>query len=683
MSVTVKKLSGAVAGTKSSTEREQSHAMGASASQAYEALAAEAAERILADLINALLAEGLTEVEGRGELIGLTDARQDAVVAALWPDGLNALSDEASPEPGSVRPEVKLYRWRADRESGHCIVFQVRPGFVQTNRYIAGSGVYEVGGVSPVRLDAAEVLRRLTDALYNGKNPGRTAPDGSTGVTRLHDLLQLSLEQAQWSARLAEDEAAELQHGGHTGDPWSFVLLERLAAWRDRPFHPVAKAKGGWTEADYRAYSAESGQPVKLQWLAVKREYLLHGSGNAERGASFGPADLLLTADERAGIDEAMKKLGLSPEEYTALPAHPWQLEAVLPKMLPHELDSGIYIPLGVEAGNYVSTSSARSLAPLDGGAQHVKLPLGIVSLGAVRYLPAVHMMNSERGQRLLEQARERDQVLKEHLSLCDETNWWAYVPENGDLFADPPRHLSALVRGYPPHLIGREDTRLIPMSALSVLRPIGAHHIFDDWMRLRSFPETAESAILLFREVCVQFGQIVLRLFRLGVVPEIHGQNVLLVLREGKLAGMLLRDHDSARLHLPWMQMHGLDDPCYKMKPGYPNSLYNETPQKLLFYIQTLGIQVNLYSILETVSHRYGIAELRLGVELKESLLEAIELADLPVTVRELTEDALFRQPSWPWKNLLKPLLEQEGAVSGSMPSGAGMSVNPFAGLN
>lgn len=683
MSASVTGQSGAMAGKESAADLERSRATGASAAQACDALAAEAEERILADLINALLAEGLIEAEGRGELMGWADARQDADVAALWPDGLNAPSTEASAEPGPVGPDAKLYRWWADRESGRYIMFPVTPGFVQAYRYTAGSGAYEAGGTPPVRLGAAELLRRVTDALYGGAGLGRVAPDGSTGVTRLQELLRLSLEQAQWSARLAGEEAAKLHSGGHAGDPWSFIRLERLAAWRDRPFHPVAKAKGGWTEADYRAYSAEAGQLIKLQWFAVKREYLLHGSGNAERGASFGPADLLLTAEERADVDEAMKRHGLPSEDYTALPVHPWQLSAVLPNMLPHERDAGIYIPLGVEAGAYFPTSSARSLAPLDGGTQHVKLPLGIVSLGAVRYLPAVHMMNSERGQRLLEQARERDPVLKEQLSLCDETNWWAYVPENGDLFADPPRHLSALVRGYPPHLVGREDTRLVPMSALSVLRSSGTRHAFDAWMHLRALPETAESAIRLFGEVCVHFGHLVLRMFRLGVVPEIHGQNAVLVLREGKLAGMLLRDHDSARLHLPWMQEHGLDDPCYKMKPGYPNSLYNETPQKLLFYIQTLGVQVNLYSILETVASRYGIGERRLGVVLKESLHQAIELAELPEAVRELTEEALFRQSGWPWKNLLKPLLEQEGAVSGSMPSGAGVTVNPFAGLS
>ncbi|WP_025850545.1 IucA/IucC family protein [Paenibacillus ehimensis] len=676
---------------------------------AREARIGEAEERIVADLVNALLAEGFMSDEGiRGDVLEFTADQQEAFIASLWPgrSGPQRVVDPKSERPetaadrwlslteagagsgenAGAEKRAKMYRWWVERASNHYLVFPVVPSFVQAYRYVAGGGVYEVNdsrpGEEPVRLGAMELLRRVTDTLCGpGQDPGRSSAVSRDGVARLTELLRLSLEQARWSAVAADAGSAQGSPVPALA-PWHLVQLERRAAWRDRPFHPVAKAKGGWTEADYRAYSAESGRPITLQWLAVKRQYLIQGSAREESRQALSPAELLLASDERAAVEEAMKRRGLSSEEYTALPAHPWQLAAVLPNQLRQELASGLCVPLDVEAGVFYATSSARSLAPQNGGAHHVKLPLGIVSLGAVRYLPAVHMMNGERGQRLLEQARERDPVLRERLSLCDERNWWAYLPEDGDYFADPPRHLSALVRKYPPDLTGTEGIRLVPMSALAVQPPDGTKHMFDMWMRLRDMPVSADSAARLFGDVCVHFCHIVLRLFRLGVLPEIHGQNAVLVLRQGVLSGLLLRDHDSIRLHLPWMREHGLDDPCYKMKPGYPNSLYNETPQKLLFYMQTLGIQVNLYSILETIALRYKLAERKLWLVLKESLLQAIELAGLPPAVRELTEDSLFRQPNWPWKNLIKPLLEQEGAPSGSMPSGVGRTVNPFARL-
>jgi siderophore synthetase component len=86
-------------------------------------------------------------------------------------------------------------------------------------------------------------------------------------------------------------------------------------------------------------------------------------------------------------------------------------------------------------------------------------------------------------------------------------------------------------------------------------------------------------------------------------------------------VTGILLRDHDAVRLHLPWLTAQGIADPEYQTRPGYSNSLYNETPKKLLFYLQTLGIQVNLYAIIEVLASVYNMKEASLWTILKEKL--------------------------------------------------------------
>ncbi|MEI7025536.1 IucA/IucC family protein [Paenibacillus sp. y28] len=637
-------------------------------------------EGILSDLINAFLAEAIWAEGGRGQTLP----------AGQWEPGIPA-PQEHGPE------DIRLFRWQLQADPGCALYFPVVPGTIQAWRYLTGSGIYEVftnksgaperispksaagehNEAGPIRLDAMDVFKRVTKELYGQQG----ADSADHGASRLLKLLGLSLEQTRWAAELAQQVSSRTGAGAGGSAAGRLIELERIAAFRDRPFHPAAKAKGGWTQADYAAYSAESGRTITLQWVAVRRSCLLEGKADGGRAAldNTGPAQLLLSPVERQSVEQAMARQGLSAEQYMALPVHPWQLSAVLPQMLPKELASGVCVPLELETGHFLSTSSARSLAPLDGGPVHVKLPLGIVSLGAVRYLPAVHMMNGDRGQRLLEQARQTDPVLKERLLLCDESNWWAYLPEGGDLFDDPPRHLSALVRQYPAQLFGKADAGLIPMSALAARDPVQGAHVFEALLAQRGQTVSEETVLGLFGEVCREFFHISLRLFRLGVMPEIHGQNAVLIMKQGRISGMLLRDHDSVRLHLPWMVQHGLADPCYKMKPGYPNSLYNETPQKLLFYVQTLGIQVNLYAILETVAGRYGLTEQRLWHILKERLLQAVELADLPQGVRAIVEQSLLHEPRWPWKNIMKPLLEQQGSPSGSMPSGFGEAVNPF----
>ncbi|NQX69111.1 IucA/IucC family protein [Paenibacillus alba] len=640
------------------------------------AIASESQERIGMDFINALLAEGVLEEDDRGELLELSE--------------MTEISDSLRSFLEAQKHTGLYFRWWLNRETGRFLIFPVRRAVVQAYSYCFGGGVYEVNEarpyskeIAPVRIDVMKLLELVAEQRYA---PHESDGDNN-GVARLKELLRLSLEQTSWSDAYAaptrnSSYAAHRKEAHTKADhaAWRLISLERQAAWRDRPFHPVAKAKGGWTQADYEAFSAESGQPITLEWLAVSKAFIYRGKASEEGDlAALTPADLLLAPDERMTVHKAMELKGLSQEVYIALPVHPWQRTAMLPQMLQEELASGICIPLDVQTGVYYATSSARSLAPQNGSNRHLKLPLGIVSLGAVRYLPAVHMMNGERGQRLLEQAQMHDSVLKDQLFLCDEKTWWAYLPASGDFFADPPRHLSALIRQYPASLTETDNIRLLPMSALAAYPRDGQDTILDIWIRERNLPHSAESAVTLFGEVCLKFLTICLRLFQYGVMPEIHGQNVLLILKDQVISGLLLRDHDSVRLHMPWMTKNGLDDPQYKMKPGYPNSLYNETPQKLLVYLQTLGIQVNLYAILEAIAEQFTMDEKQLWFIVLESLQQAIALAELPEDVKAVVITSMLDQPNWPWKNLIKPLLEQEGPVSGSMPASMGETLNPF----
>lgn len=163
--------------------------------------------------------------------------------------------------------------------------------------------------------------------------------------------------------------------------------------------------------------------------------------------------------------------------------------------------------------------------------------------------------------------------------------------------------------------------------------------------------------------------------------MPELHGQNSVLVWQHGYMKQMLLRDHDSVRLHLPWLQQQGIDDPQYMIRPGYSNSLYNDTPEELIFYLQTLGIQVNLYAIIDALSTVYNIEEKLLWNILRDQLREQLHEVPFAAEVRQVIYSILFEKEEWPLKLLVKPLLEQAG-VPGSMPSGQSTIQNPFLQL-
>ncbi|MDQ6421979.1 IucA/IucC family protein [Paenibacillus sp. LHD-117] len=616
----------------------------------------QAASYVQTDLVNALLAEELLTEGEAGKVIGVDElppALRDAYQA--WDNGNS--------------PDFVFCRQVRGKEE-YSLLIPVEPAYHQPYR-IHGQRIIQAmtdtnSGLTLRSLDL-EALLDVLAACWAGASAASYHGESlfeQLRVSALHKALSI---QAQMASA-----------GNLPAFPASLLALERWSALRDRPFHPAAKAKGGWNDKDYVNYSAEYGGTFPLQWIAVKRDILLAGDGAEGRGA----ADFLLSGDDRGQLDAAMRRLGLGGDDYAALPVHPWQLERMLPREFGTEMENGACVPLGIAAGgDYAATSSVRSLAPTGEG-PHVKLPLGIVSLGAIRSLPALYMTNGTRGQRLLEQLRAADQTLAGRLYLCDETAWWAYMPKAGDWFDDRPRHLSCQIRSYPAELLRDPSYQMVPMAALAVCEPGMDTHLFDAWMRLRGMRPGAEAARHLFGELCDEFLSLCMRMLRFGVLPEIHGQNVLVVLKNGTPSGIVLRDHDTVRLHLPWLERSGMADPGYIVKPGRPNSLYNETPEQLLFYLQTLGIQVNLYAIADSLAGRYRMKEESLWQTMRESLEQAVECAGLPDQDRMAVEEILFEREMWPWKQIITPLLRQQGVPGGSMPSGSGQAPNPFVAL-
>ncbi|WP_162623012.1 IucA/IucC family protein [Billgrantia lactosivorans] len=611
--------------------------------------------RLLGDLVDTLLAEGFLD----GQPVDWP--APGALPAGLgWPSGAECL------------------RWWVAPEAGRALLLPLRGAVLPPRRHVAGAGVLAVGfradgGIAEWRrLTSAELFEQVEASCLDETR--RQQP----GVANVRRLLATTLWQTRQSIAEAPLFEASLGQSAAAG----LRSLERRAALRDRPFHPLARAKEGLDEEDHRRHAAEFARPIRLRWLAIRRESVATGSA-AMPGAPE-PMALLLDEAGRAELEAEMARRGLNREAWLALPVHPWQHEHGLPRHLGDMLAAGEGMALETAVGDFGATSSLRSLAPLGEGRFHLKLPMAVFSLGAARYLPAVKLINGEGGQTLLEQARERDAVLAERLHLCDERRWWSYLPRGSGLFDDPPRHLGALAREYPRVLLQDPTVRLLPMAALGVSTAQAAcagEHPFAAWRRQRGLDDGPAATVTLFGELCDVFFEVALRLYRLGLMPEIHGQNAVLVCRDGRLQGLLLRDHDSVRLHRPWLDRHAIDDPQYRIRPGYSNSLYNDTPRDLLFYFQTLGVQVNLGAIVDSlvIEHGHqGLTEVRLWQAMRERLEAMIAAVPFDDAQRCTLNEELFAAPRWPLKCVLRPLLEQQG-VPGSMPSGKSSQPNPF----
>jgi siderophore synthetase component len=608
---------------------------------------AMAADKVMQDLVDCLLAEHFFGTE---------------------PLNLVAPSAAADQPFTGLSAGQRIWEWPC--ESRGCIVIALRPGITQQWEKVPGTPVWtrrdeQLTELSPEAF-TTQVLAGMTDRY----------PDNEKGFALFLDVLRTSVRQTELSLSHGVDSARLLEKNNAD----FFLTMEQWASLRDRPYHPLAKAKQGLSETEYQQYQAEFARPVALHWVAVDRTLLQCGDGVTDLAQNY-PAQYLLPPLLQADLQQELQQRGIA-GSHVALPVHPWQFEHVLQAQLGDAFARGDCQRLDFTDGDFFATSSLRSMTPCFNSADYLKLPMAIYSLGASRYLPAVKMINGGLSEALLRQALAKDETLQESLHLCDETKWWAFMPPDATLFDEAPRHLSAMVRGYPPALLADPDTRLVPMAALGTPLPGSNQHFFDDWMTYRQLPASAASVMTLFRELCHSFFDINLRMLRIGMLGEIHGQNAVLVWKAGFAQGLLLRDHDSLRIYVPWLERNGLADPAYRLKKGHANTLYHDRPEDLLFWLQTLGIQVNLRAIIDTLAEVYALPPTRLWKAMGEELNELIDTIEFDAEARTMIKHQLFEAPHWPQKLLLTPMIERAGGP-GSMPFGKGQVVNPFHRLD
>ena len=476
--------------------------------------------------------------------------------------------------------------------------------------------------------------------------------------------------------RTAADHTA-VTLGGHAElpdpapRPGGMLAGERIAATRNRPFHPTARAAAGWSVAELEQYGPMRRDPLGMDWVAVRRDCLRLGGGDA----SSGLARLLLDDRELGALAEDARRAGTPEEEYQPVPVHPWQFEHVLPREFATELTARQLVPLSRGLGRFHPTSSLRTLTTSPESDRHLKLPLGVATLGAARLLPPRYLDNGERAQECMARLLHTDPDLGALVRVCDERTWVGWqAPGADDEFADRPGQLAAQIRSYPADLFDDPDALVLPMAALAahewdVLAPALTAAGFDG----------ADPAGL-FRTLAGAFCAMGLGFLRHGVLPELHGQNVVVVLADGAVREFVLRDHDTLRLCPELMAAAGTADPGYRIKPGAPQSLKLPEPRALLGYLQTLGFQVNLYGIADALARHHGIDERLLWSELRAGVTACLDRLPLPEHVARLVDDEVLRADEWPSRQILAPLLRQGRSSGVSMPAGVGRVPNPLA---
>jgi staphyloferrin B synthase len=472
--------------------------------------------------------------------------------------------------------------------------------------------------------------------------------------SRFNHLLNLSLAQAHFA--LAHETGALARLGNAGLADW-----EAVCSLKDRPFHPLARARD-WGDAPSES---KPGDRVPFHWVAVPRHRLL---GTTADGQPL--ARELLDESGLSRLRVAAQHLQLGSSDYLWFPVHPWQwrwLNADSQRRSRPWLNE--CLDLGVELGEGAATASLRTLEVAGRRDLHIKFSLSVYALGALRVLPPRYLHNGALAEKLLRQLRRMDTGLQRSLWLCDEQSWWA-ISSGCDLIEERGE-LACLLRRYPMPA----DAEMIPMAAFTVLASDGRLPAVEYLLRDAA---TSEAAQALFEDITDALAALGLRCFAYGVMPELHGQNVVLVCSNGAVAGLLLRDHDTLRICPPMLESRGIALPGYRIDQSTPNTLVLTDPEKLLAYFQTLAIEVNLYAIAVAMSARFEIEEAWFWRTIRASLSEWLERAALSPTAQRLARQALLQSDRWPFKKVMAPLLTQPQLGTG-MPSSFGEIANPL----
>jgi siderophore synthetase component len=381
----------------------------------------------------------------------------------------------------------------------------------------------------PVRT-RAELSRLRPDLVghYDEALPGARAAI----MSRLQLALSREPLDLPASARLGLRQAAA------TGDPAALARAlwpgHSLATEIDNSVANLALARAaGATRPAYtlRDATGDPDGPARLEQLVVDG-HPLHPCCRTRGGLTV--ADVLAYAPEHRPVIR-LRRLRVPPQRWHGdapplLFAHPWQA-ARLRDEHPWLTDDG-------ETGPVRPLMSLRTVAPLDGG-EHIKTAVDVQMTSAVRTVSPAAVHNGPRLSALL-RTLTRDLPL----SVLAETAAGAVIVDG-----HPQRRL-AYLRRQPPAV--RPEETVVPLAALAA----GRLPLIVDAVRGGDGPYRwlEDLALILWPPLLAVLDR--------GVALEAHGQNTLVVLRDGRPVRILYRDLGGVRVSPARLRAAGVEAP-------------------------------------------------------------------------------------------------------------------------
>ena len=303
-------------------------------------------------------------------------------------------------------------------------------------------------------------------------------------------------------------------------------------------YHPSYKSRIGFDYRDNEAYGPEFAPTLQLLWLAVSEQWTY---SSITEGCHFN--ELLieeLGAETVERFAQMIQRQGGNPRHYKFLPVHPWQWQHQLAYAMAPYIHTGHVMVLGVAGELYRPLQSIRTLHNQERqGAPNVKLAMSLINTSASRYLSPHSVASAPAVSRWLQSMVDGDAYLRDEarLVLLHEFAGVVFDPPPADPCVEPEIYgvLACLWRdNLEPRLLPGESA--VPFNSLCFVDKQGVPFINTWIQRLGAEMWWCE----LVRRTVLPVAHL---LIAHGIALESHGQNMILIHRDGLPARVALKD--------------------------------------------------------------------------------------------------------------------------------------------
>lgn len=308
--------------------------------------------------------------------------------------------------------------------------------------------------------------------------------------------------------------------------------------------HPCFVANNGrlgFGIHEYLSYAPETASPVRLVWLAAHRSRAAFTAGVGIEYESFVRDELGEETVER--FHGVLREQGLDPADYLFIPVHPWQWWNKLTVTFAAEVARKHLVCLGEGDDEYLAQQSIRTFFnTTHPGKHYVKTALSVLNMGFMRGLSAAYMEATPAINDWLAQLIDGDPVLRgTGLTIIRERAAVGYrhleYEQATDRYSPYRKMLAALWRESPVPSLG-EGEQLATMASLVHVDHEGAS--FAGALIERSGLAPTE---WLRHYLRAYYTPLLHSFYAYDLVFMPHGENVILVLRDGVVQRAIYKD--------------------------------------------------------------------------------------------------------------------------------------------